>query len=211
MTSIGDIYEVVDTQRIESQEVLNVYFFRVQSMSVTDNNAESVVQAFLDTYIPAIVPIQRPLLVHTSVRARNLFDETDAHEELISSSGTYASGEVLPIFDTIPFRLVGDNAAVRAGAKRYAGATETMVTDGVITDATVSAALDALASVLFADLPWGLLAAEILKPVIVKRILDAGNYRLPENSGEAVYSNILDALWTPLISSQVSRKVGRGV
>ena len=47
-------------------------------------------------------------------------------------------------------------------------------------------------------------------PVVVKRILDGLIYRLPENQGEAEYGSITDATYNPLVSSQNSRKTGRG-
>jgi len=208
--AIGDIYQIVDTQEEAGQKALNVYFYKVQSASVTDNDAGSVVAAYIATILPGIAAFQNNDVVHVSVKAQNLFDEADAHEELISVAGDRGEGEILGTFEAVGFRLVGDNASVRSGAKRFAGIDETAVTDGVIDSEVIIGLLDAAAGLLFADLPWGLLAAETLIPVIVKRILTGDEYRLPTNSGEAVVSRITDALWSPIVTSQVSRKIGRG-
>ena len=54
------------------------------------------------------------------------------------------------------------------------------------------------------------IVANAITPVIVQRILDGGHYRLPANSGEAVYGNITDALYNVDVTSQTSRKYGRG-
>ena len=210
MASVGDIFEVVDTAEMNGQKLLNVYFYRAQGVSVTDNDSASVVTAFIDTVLPDIVAFQEEQVVHTSIKARNLFDDSDAHEELISVAGGNTGHEVLGTFEAVGYRLVGNNAAVRSGAKRYPGIGEYAVTDGVISDEGIIAILNTLAATLFADLPWGLLAAEILIPVIVQRIKVGSEYTLPTNQGEAVYSHVTDTLWSPIVTSQVSRKIGRG-
>lgn len=208
--AIGDVYQIVDTQEQKGQQALNVYFYKVQSESVTDNNAASVAAAYIATVLPAVAAMQDDDVTHTSIKAQNLFDPSDGHEELVSVPGALGTGEILGTFEAVGYKLVGDNLAVKAGAKRYAGITETGVADGVITSGSLITILNALSAVLFADLPWGLLAAEVLIPVIVKRILEAGEYRLPATPEEAVVSRITDAIWSPIVTSQVSRKVGRG-
>jgi hypothetical protein len=148
-------------------------------------------------------------VVHVSVRARNLFDDTDAHEELIAEEGA-GTGDPLGTFEAYGFRETTDNAAIRAGAKRITGVPEDASTDGVITASGVLSDLDDIATQLATTLLYGLLDAGTLVPVVVGRILDGGSYRLPENIGEAIFGVIVDALFTPLVTSQVSRKVGRG-
>lgn len=209
MAAINDVYQIVDTSVMNGQKVLNVYFYRVQSTTLGANAAD-VVSAFIATVLPAVVNFQSSSVVHTSIVATNLYDETDAHEELISTPGV-ADGDPVGTFEAVPFRLVGDNAAVRAGAKRYAGVTEEDQVDGVITDGGVLTILNTLADVLAGAVNYGLIDAGILIPVIMARILvSQGVYRLPANQGEAVFSNVTDALFSPLVSSQVSRKIGRG-
>lgn len=209
MAVVGDIFEVVDTQEMLGQQCLNVYFYRAQGVSVTDNDSAAMAAAFIEHVLPDIVQVQTPDVVHTSIRVRNLFDDTDAHEELISEpgvSGTNSEGT----FNAFGFRLVGDNAAVRPGAKRIAGVNNDATTDGVVTDTGSLSALNDLATTLATEIAWGLLEAELGAPVIVGRILAGGEYRLPANQGEAIYSLVTDALFNPRVTSQVSRKVGVG-
>lgn len=208
--AVGDVYQIVDTQIQQQQTCLNVYYYKVTSESITDNKAADVVTAYITTVLPAVAATQDDDVTHTSVSAKNIFDDTDAHEELISVGGGLGTGEILGTFEAVGFRLIGDNASVRNGAKRYPGITESGVTDGVITQTALITALNALAAVLFADLPWGLLAAEVLIPVIVKRNKVGSEYELPTSPETAVLSHIIDALWSPVVTSQVSRKVGRG-
>lgn len=207
---LHDVYQIVDTMKQDEQKIINVYFYRVQSLSVSDNNAQSVVNAFVTTMIPLITACQGDELVHTSVKATNLFDATDAYETLISVPGDSAGADLMGTFEAYPFRLVGNNAAVRSGAKRIGGVAEGYVTQGVVTDAGQLANLSALADGMAAILNWGLLAAEELAPVIVKRILVGDEYELPTTIGDAILSFITDAIFSPLVTSQVSRKVGRG-
>lgn len=208
--AVGDVYQVVDTQTQFGQTELNVYYYQVQSESISDNNAQSVCNAFITHVIPVVTPIQDLSVVHTSVSAKNLFNESDAHTELISLAGTAGGSDPMTTFNAFGFRMTGVNHAVRNGEKRIPGVVESQTTDGIFTGSGVVTALNAVAAILFSDMPWGLLAAEVLIPVIVKRIKDGSSYRLPATSEEAVLSHIVDATFSPLVTSQVSRKVGRG-
>lgn len=208
MGSIGDVYEVTDHQQMEGQEVLNVYFYRLDT-PVVGNAAEMAVASFIDAVLPDIVEFQSDNIVHTEVSARNLFNVSETWSELISEPGLNAA-DTFPTFNAVGYRLIGDNSAVRDGQKRYAGILETAVTDGVITDATTLTALATLALQLAAGLAIGL-DIDALIPVIVGRILvSPGVYRLPDNAGEAVLSEIVDALFNVEVTSQTSRKIGSG-
>lgn len=208
VAAIGTVYQVVDNQELLGQHVLNVYFYKV-TLSVLGANAHDVTAAFIDQMLPTIHPCQSSQLVHTSVKAQNLFDVSDVHEELISVAGS--DGDTVDnTFDACAVRMTGDNGAVRSGAKRIAALRDDAIADGVIVDTTLLDHLNDLMAEIATTLLWGTLDGGTLVPVIVQRILDAGAYRLPTNAGEAVLSTIVDALFSPLISSQVSRKIGRG-
>jgi hypothetical protein len=206
----GDLYEVVDKQAFLGQTCLNVYFFLMTAAPLGNDHAADVVDGFVANLLPVVAAVQSPEVTHTSVRARNLFLDSDAHESLISVAGEGTSGDTLGTFEAFPFKLVGDNAAVRPGSKRVTGVAEFVTTDGVVTNSTTLTELVAIAAIYAAGIHFGLLDAGTLVPVIVKRILDGGTYRLPANDSEAVISNVVDALSSALVTSQVSRKVGRG-
>lgn len=207
MASLGDVFQLIDEQEQYGQQVLNVYFYRLDT-PVVGNAAEMLVSSFITEVLPDIRAIQTDVITHRSVSAKNLYDETEAHTELISLAGTQ-TGEGLPGFSAYAYRLIGDNAAVRDGQKRYAGASEQHQVGGVITSAPMLALMVALATQLATGLSIGV-DTNALMPVIVGRILDGGQYRLPANSGETVLSNVIDSLFNADISSQTSRKVGRG-
>lgn len=207
MASIGDVLELVDEQFQEGQQMLNVYYYRLDT-PVVGNACEMLVDSWIDNVLPLVLDVQSVDVVHTSVRAINLFNDTEEHTELISEAGN-ADSAALPSFNAVAFTLIGDNAAVRNGAKRIAGLSETTTGDGSIIDASLITALTALAVQFALGLPIGL-DIDALMPVIVGRILDGGSYRLPDNAGEAVLSNVIDSLFKTQITSQVSRKFGVG-
>lgn len=208
MGSVGDVYQLVDEQVCQEQRILNVYFYRLDT-PVVGNAAQMLTASFIDEVLPDICAVQVSGLVHNSVKAVNLFDESEAHEEIISEAGTYTSADTMPNFNAIGIRLVGDNAAVRSGAKRYGGVSEDAATNGVLDQTAMLTALAALAVQLAAGLPIGL-DVDALIPVIVQRILVGTEYTLPTTQAAAVLSEITDALFNVDVTSQTSRKKGRG-
>lgn len=208
MAANGDVYQVIDTSVVEGQKCLNVYFYQLGSMTLGFGAAD-VTAAFVDQVLPDVVACQNSQVVHTEISARNLFDEADAHTQLVSVAGV-DGGDFVGTFEAMPFRLVGDNAAVRNGAKRYVGVTESRVTSGVVDAAPELAALATLGDQLSTTLDAGLLDAARLAPAIIKRLLVGGHYVLPSSPEELVISFIVDALFSALVSSQTSRKIGSG-
>lgn len=203
-----DVYQITDFQRLVGQTLLNVYFYQILDPSVTDLGAQEVVTAFVEQVLPDILLTQVDAVLHTTVRAVNLFDESDTFTQAVSYSGGVAS-ELQTTFTAYPFTLVQDNGAVKNGAKRIAGVYEQAATEGVVTDAGLLAVLNNLADTLILPLILG--EAETWFPVVVKRILEAGEYRLPANLGEAVIGLVIDVLFNTLLTSQVSRKEGVGM
>lgn len=207
MGVIGDVFQLTDVQEWQGQQCLNVYFYR-QAVILVGNAAQQLAEAYINELMPGVQQIQDSNVVHTSIICKNLFNESEAYTELISEPGGLAQVS-LPSFNAVAFRLSGNNSAVRDGQKRFAGVTETSQDEGVIVDATYLANLDILGAALLTFLSGGI-SPDAFIPVIVKRILDGGSYRLPANSGEAVLSDVIEYLFNVDVSSQTSRKVGRG-
>jgi len=216
----GDVYELVDHQEFLGQTCLNVYFYdEIDDAGGSTNKAQSLIEAFISDVLPSITPIQSELLTHTRITARNLFDDTEAWEELISvpgEAGTPENQDAQPPFSAFAFKIVTDNASVRPGGKRYAGMLDSTQDDGIIVDASYPAALDTLADAVKSGIEVGLGAlVDVFLPVVVKRVRSgvpgAYEYRLPENSGESVIGLVVDALWDIFVSHQNSRSYGIGV
>lgn len=207
MGATNDVFQLIDVQNQEGQQILNVYYWRQDALTA-GNGAEQLVTSFIDQFLPDVLAVQTVDVTHTSVSAKNLYNPSEEYTELISETGALTSA-ALPTFNAVGFQLVGDNASVRDGAKRIAGVTEEGQGDGTIVDATILSALTALAVTMATGLDVGL-ATELFSPVIVKRILDGGNYRLPTSQAEDTISKITSALFNPRVTSQTSRKFGVG-
>lgn len=209
MAGVGDIYQIVDAQRLDNQVVLNVYFYKRLAEVLVGNPAQQVADTFEASFLPQLLPAQSTSLVHEEIRVQNLFDATDQYTKVISEAGSVAATDDATPFDAYGIRLVQDNGALRNGSKRIGGVVEDASSAGVLNDSTIIAALVTAGVGMITGLDIGLVANAIV-PVIVGRINDGGNYRLPTNSGEAIVGNIIDALYNVDVTSQTSRKYGRG-
>lgn len=203
-----DVFQLVDKSVFQGQQCLNVYYFQQNSLATT-NGAQDLAEAYIADYLPIIKTLQEADVVHTEIKVTDLFDPSNAHTEAISVPGTAAYGtDVLPVFNAVGFRLTGDNAAVRNGAKRFAGIDEGVQQNGVITNGTFITQLDAVASKLAEALAVGVI--DTFFPVLVSRVLGGGVFGLPTTLAAAVLSGVVSADWSALLTSQTSRKIGNG-
>lgn len=213
----GDIYEIVDIQMLQGSECENVYFYeqRAAILPLFGNVASVLGAEWNEQILPTICTIQDADLIHVETRVRNLFDAADAANVASGINGSLTgSVDALPSFVAAGYTLSTDNAAVRDGAKRYAGPNENMQENGVW-NALYLDALQDVADVNEAPVTGGLIIEDpVWFPVVVKRIRTgtpgAYEYRLPETSGEAIVGTIIEALFDAVVTSQISRKLGTG-
>jgi hypothetical protein len=92
-----DVYELVDKSVLAGQEVLNVYFFFNNNTLGAAADATDVVDAYVGQLLPKVAGIQTDNVLHTEIRCRNLFDESDKVVVAISQAGTYSN-----VQDTLP-------------------------------------------------------------------------------------------------------------
>lgn len=208
--ALNDVYEVIDVQQYDGQKMLNVYFYQQRAPLLAGNIPQQLADTFETNVIPVVALMQTGDVLHTEIRVRNLFNESEAALSPISIAGTSSAEDTAAPFVAVGFRLRQDNASLRNGAKRIGGAGDTFDSDGVISSGGAVAAAIAVGAAMILGLDVGVVSDAFL-PVIVKRLLDGGNYRLPENSGESVIGTVVDALFNANTTSQVSRKIGRGV
>ena len=208
VASNSELYELTDTSVYMGQICKNVYFFQSSPTLGSGFDASDLVDAFLSDLLPTILFPQPNDLIHTNVTARSLFDESNRDDRAVSEPGERSAAEALPVYEAFGLRLTQDNGAIKNGGKRYAGVQEGDQNDGVITNATTLGWLDDLADALAQVLTVGI--SNIFFPVVVGRILDGDDYRLPADLGESVVGNIIDAVLNILLTSQVSRKIGVG-
>lgn len=219
--SVGDVYEIVDVQTLKGQQVLNVYtylqFGAVVPVPPTPNIAAVLAVAFSehDVFLNAL-GLQSTEVEHTAIKVRNLFDVSDQYDLIgswLGENGT--AGGIQTTFDAIGFLEGIDNGAVRPGHKRLAGIPDANADDGVITNAGELSTAAAYANAASTNIQAGsILPVDTWSPVVVKRVRSGtpGNYeyRFPNNSGELIFGTILEVAFNALLTSQVSRKIGRG-
>lgn len=214
--AIGDIIEITAT-----------YSNGVAGTASTVHHYEAQVDSFLiDAFIDAWVAqvwlgIKNSISAQwtlTEVTARNLFDPTEASGKSYNLMGlSPGGGNAMPTFVSFAVTLNHDNpGAIRPGAKRIMGPEEGYsFENGVIEGASYSGISTNLARLAdpLTEAVGGLV--QLAQPVIVKRIAEivAGvtRYRLPVNQAEAIIGYVFEAVLNRYLTSQVTRKRGRGV
>lgn len=213
--ALNDLYEIVAFQNFQGQECVNVYHYHQFEtfLPIGQNNANSLVDAWIAQILPSIRAAQIPNVVYTKISAINLFSPSDRHDELVSLAGTrvVANDQPMPVHDAVAVSLETGSAEIRTGRKSYTGIGEGDHNSGNLFGS--GAAVWATASsILKADVTIGtIIQTPTFRPVVVKRVKVIGSgdeisYRLPENASEAVYSPIITALADLVISTMNSRK-----
>jgi len=205
--ALGDLFEVVDVQSLQGQDILNIYYY----MNVNvEYSSDDLAEWWIAQVLPDIANAQSPDLQHTEVRVRNLFDASDIATQITGNYGELVTSpaETLPRHDAYSFTLYGPGNTTRPGGKRIAGLVETMQTDGVHVGG-VLAVLDTLAARL-AEYILNDSSVAAFRPTIVARVKEViggvAQYRLPETALEAVSQAVVDVAWSLLVSTQNTRK-----
>jgi hypothetical protein len=220
--ALNEVYELSLDTRMRGQLCSNVFYYRELATAATGlpNQAQALASAFLLQAIPNIRDIMAVDVDFVALRARSLWDDNVSHEILLTGTGALngqgGTIDVLPTFNALSFKLSNNNAAVRAGFKRFVGLIEDWQTDGVIIFTTIAAAAIAAMENMMEnrlnDTLTGLI--QWFEPVVVRRVRSGtpGNYtyRLPRNAAETIVGVITQASADILVSSQTSRKVGQG-
>lgn len=136
MPAVLDIIELVHEQTFLGQQINNVYYFE-NSDGTTD--LATLAAWFETNVVPDIKAFQVAELAHVNLRLRNLFDLGETHEEPLTGTGAgAASGNEFPAFFAYAVRLDHNLGSMRPGFKRYAGGSETAVTDALIDPPTIA-------------------------------------------------------------------------
>lgn len=214
--AINDVYMVTLRQTLLGQRVSNVFFYEqfAAFTPTTGTVAFDLAQTFANVVMPGINNVQPTDVVNVAVDVENLFVGSDVGTEAQTGGGAFGTNTVAS-FSAPAFKLAVPGKTTRAGAKRIAGIANNLVTDGVITDATWLATAATLEGLMEQNLA-GMTPTtpNVFRPVVVKRIKEiiAGKtkYRLPNVLGEKVIQVIGDVILTLILSTQNSRKIGRG-
>ena len=198
MPTVLDVVEIVLEAEQFEQDVRNVFHYFIAATVGLTNILEAL-QAFIDEVVPTIIAVSGDTVHFTQARIKNLTDPDEFGLIEIDDNGTQ-SGDQYAGFVACGITLNPNSGATRPGSKRMAGVRESDALDGVLTGGGL-ALWDDLEPVFVAsigDTPdWGLI------PIILGR-LDDGGYDLSRDSG------ILSATVKSQLTSQTSRKIGRG-
>lgn len=203
-----DIFQIIDQQTFQGQKVLNVYFYQAGAGVGSGYDAEDVYTAWSNDVLPSIRAAQTSSITHSACTVQNLFNPSDKFVITTALNGTRANVNMTPTFLAVMFSLSQANGAIRNGRKAISGLDANDLVNGVITASAAVTALGNLATAM--ETVIGLGSDLGLTPVVVKRILTGGVYRLPTTLAEAVIGKVIDVVWNNLASHQDSRQIGRG-
>lgn len=215
-----DLFEVTLVGDYLGQQVRNVFHYRYIGDALLDFvGAEEIANSFVSTFFGASGSALRSgvfsdQIFYRSLRVKNLFDVGEFTESLFPTpfSGVTTS-EGAPPFISVGYRTPWLGGEVRRGMKRFSGVAEAAYDSGVL-NSFATAGLNSLRSALGSSL---VVDAGQAVPVIVGRIKYTTSdgkeaYRLPENLAQATRVGS-GTVWEylPRVTTQNSRKVGRGI
>lgn len=202
----GDILQITDISYLDTNQIINVFFYRVTVRDV-DTAYDDVASCYLSDVQNFMLPLQHNTLYHTNLVIRNLTNGVDIYEEVTNNVGL-AGGEACPNFVSYGFRLVRTDASTRHGSKRVGGLSESGVI-GNTAPAAFTASLNACAAAFAADITFpGSGTDEFTgEPVIVGRFPAASPMHGQLDLGTI---NPVAACQYVRITSQTSRRKGRG-
>jgi hypothetical protein len=200
--ALGDLIQITDFQTYLEQQVLNVFYYRITSITGVGGDYLSVIgDWFKDNVISSYIPLQVPRLEHVSRELRNLSNGSDLYtdSEVLPGTNSDPASHDMPSYVSLGFILRRESLVTRNGYKRIAGLSDGQINgnDTDISPSLIASIEDALAS----DITLGVVT--IAEPVIVKRPISVP-------VGEYEYSSIGSAQFRG-VGSQNSRKPGRGV
>lgn len=203
MATDGQIVEIVDRQSTQPDVALNVYHYRVSSGLLTIS-AATIAQVWWEDCNDVIRNLQTEELLHIRVTCRNLDNPADYGEYLIplaDQPGLNPSSDAMPRQDAVGVTFRGETVDTRPGSKRICGVPEAQSGEwGLLVPAYLSLVEDYAAHM--SSQINSLTPAFVLDPVIVGFPNDDRPVR--------VENNIVGYTINPYVTTQNTRKIGRG-
>lgn len=200
---LGDLLQITDFQTYYGQQMLNVYYYRLTSITgMNDAGYDDMLTWFIADVQQKVIQVQNGRVVHVALEVRNLTNGIDfravAQAVLGAASGT-AELDV-PSYVSLGFKLIRESLTTRNGYKRFGGLLESQIAGNTYTF-TADSVRTNIQTALAADYVAG--AVTMAEPVIVKRPLGT-----PPIASFA-YASVGAAQYTQL-GTQNTRKAGRG-
>ena len=220
--ALGDVYQVVVNQSLQSQKVVNVFYYQ-QSAPFVNNSGQTNAGVLGVSFRQNVIPDWRSFaitqLTFETIEVENLFDDADTWIDVLALNGQRAapSGstpEVMPSFVGLGITLDGNGKQVRDGKKRLAGIWEGDSVAGFAGTGLVAACQPLLVRFAQGRDYGSPTLAEGFRPVIVSRVAEVINgqrkYRLPRTQAELVFKTVTEAALSLILTTQNTRKLGRG-
>lgn len=190
---------------IAEQETLNRYWYITDSAPAFEPILSDVADAFGATVLEELVD-----LVTTGWIAESLLIEkyqiaapVAVFERLYSGINGTLTGDNMPYFNAVGFKLGVETRETRPGSKRYAGMLEEQQNNNLLTVAAQSA-WSVMNAAHIADLVPGV--ADAIHPVIIRDVVYPFGERTPLPITEWVWNPINNSQLNPNVRSQVSRR-----
>ena len=196
----GDVFRIVDRQLIQSQRILNTYFYSVGSV-VGVPTLDDISTKFSNDVTSPVAAVQSNGLTHDRLDIDNLSNLVEFGQFEIIITGVQAGVTTAP-FVALGWKLNRTTKITRNGAKRVGGVTEDEVTAGL---PDISALEEANINAAFAQVLLVVNGGNSvdLTPVIVGR--------MPDGSLDLTKLNVIASADLQTVTSQNSRKFGVGI
>lgn len=219
--AVNELYLLTLFGDIMGQQTVNTFtYYQVSAETSAETSAHVLAEAFIDAFVQAGIGFCSGGISqeqsYTAVRVVNLFEDvSDFAEIALPTTAKGASTDAaMPPFVAYSFRTPWLGSGVRRGFKRFGGVRETVVTNGVIEPAAIADLQSEIGDALAQPLSVG---NGDYQHVVVRRVktLDPEtgkySYDYPTNVGELY--QVEPSVWViqPNISTQNSRKFGRGI
>jgi hypothetical protein len=205
--AIGDILEMTLFQTFLSQQLLNVFYFELDSKESLVGYDDLAV-AFSSVVLGDMQAIQSTSLAYTQLRIKNLTNGIDLHEEPLSDTGAISAGDNDRSFTAAAFRLNRTTTVTRHGQKRVGGLREGTFEGNSIATGWATA-LGNLASAFATPIERsGTVEHDVVaSPVIIGRTLNIGTGRYELDISKV---NPVASCQFTHVTTQTTRTAGRG-
>lgn len=201
--ALADVYEVRMWGNVLNSN-WNLVFHALRASGAYD--AEDVMNAASQTWLDELAACMSSDATFEGISAKSLGNPLDFAEYGYTATAGGKGSDCFSPFAAFTIRFTRKRTDMHHGYKRIAGVSEADVADGVVA-AGQETLLGAFAAAVMAN--WELSASPgtaVANYIVVKRVLDAGTYRMPATDGELVYYQPSSAVVSHYISSQNSRK-----
>lgn len=204
--TVSSILQYKHFQEFRGQEVLNIQYYRVLTLEGPTTTLSGFAEPLFDRYVENLAPFQSTGLTHTKGELYEVNGiDFDTFVPTVPPTGALA-GDTLPPFNAVSIQQVRQTRATRHGWKRIAGITEAQQDDGILLPGVVTG-LQTAAEELWSLNPFVEDPNNSARVMGLQSIIWGGNdVGFPLGR----YSGIAGFVVNPEITSQNTRKIGRG-